>query len=196
MRNIKLYKDGLLGFLTAAVLLGILMGAISYCCFDGDFLQKIGLAGTDFAETRKSMNFGRMMVSSLASSTVFLAVLFLCGLSSVGHPAEIAVLAFRGMGLGITVSQMYITFGTGKILYSILMVVPAAAVSTAAMIAGGREAVKLSNIYLRISFSDRQERGLLEPLKLYGAKFIVLEAVLAVSAGIECLCVILLKGRF
>ena len=194
MRNGNFLNDGLLKLLTATVLIGVASGTI-FCCCNGTSDEIITI-GTDFVKSRMNVNFGRLMINSFLSSTVFLVLTFLFGFCAVGQPAELGILLFRGMGIGITVTRLYLTFGTGRLLYSMLMVVPAAALSTAALIAGGRAAVRLSGIYLKLTLSDRQENGLLDTIKLYGAKFLVLESVLAVSTGIECICVILLKGKF
>ena len=74
------------------------------------------------------------------------------------------------------------------------LVVPGAVFSSVAMVVGVRESIGLSNIYMRVSLSDRQVDGLLDSIKLYGTKFLVLEAVLAVSAGVDCIGAIVIQN--
>lgn len=195
MRNEKKYDCRFLAILSGIVLIGALLGTISCCCLDADIVKRFGLTGMDFITGRKNMEFGKMLVSSLGSTTVFLLVIFVLGFSSIGQPAEIAVLVIRGIGLGVTLSQIYISGGKTSVLWGSLLVVPCATISTYAIITGAREALTMSNIYLKISLSDRQENGLLCSLKLYAVKFLVLEAVLAVGAGVDCLCTYLFLNK-
>lgn len=191
----KLYRNGFFAFLTGAVLIGVLLGTLSCCLLDKTFLSSLQSAGGNFLDDRKSENFGQILVSSLGTCTLFLGVIFLCGFSPVGQLFEVAALVFRGMGLGVTLSQLYLSGGRSMIAYSCLMVVPAAVITSVAMMIGAREAVLLSNIYLRTTFADRQVDGLLETVKLYAAKFLVLEAVIAVGSGVDCLCTILMVAK-
>lgn len=69
-------------------------------------------------------------------------------------------------------------------------------VSCLALVTGAREAIVLSGLYMKITLSGRQENGLLDAVKLYCTKFLVLEAILAVGAGIDCFCTIMLIGHF
>lgn len=196
VRSENIYKSGFFAFLCGTVLIGVLLGAVTYCCSGGEFLHKIGLVQSDFIKSRSVMDYGQIMVNSLSGTSVFIAAVFLCGLCPLGQPAELAVLLFRGMGLGLTLSQLYGAYGKAGILHTMGLILPGAAISTLAMVIAVREAVALSNIYLRMSLSDRQETGLMEPVKLYAAKFMVLEAALAVSAGADCLCNYIFIGYF
>ena len=55
--------------------------------------------------------------------------------------------------------------------------------------------ISLSNIYLRRTLSRRQETGLADTVKLYGAKLLVTEAMLALAAGADTLCNYLFIGK-
>lgn len=195
MRNEKKYNGRFFAILSGIVLIGALLGTISCCCLDVDIIRRLGLTGMDFIAERKELDFGKTLAASLGSTTLFLAMLFIFGFSAIGQLAEIAVLIVRGIGLGVTLSQIYISGGKSSVLFGSLLVVPCAAISTIAIIIGAREAITMSNIYFKISLSDRQENGLLCSLKLYAVKFLVLEAALAVSAGIDCLCTYLFLNK-
>ncbi|MDO4944633.1 MAG: hypothetical protein Q4E74_05450 [Ruminococcus sp.] len=182
------YKGGFFAFLCGTALMGVLLGTISFCLSEGDFLKGLGLAQADFIQSRKAMDYAQIMVSSFSGATAFLAAAFICGLCAVGQPLGLCILLVRGMGLGLTLAQLYSAYGKSGMLYSAGLVLPGAAVSTLALVFAVREAVSLSNIYLRISLSGRQENGLLDTVRLYGAKFLVLISALAASAGIDCLC--------
>lgn len=191
----KIYKNSFFAFLTGAVLIGILLGVVQFCCTDSSFLTGLGIAQENFIAARKGMNFGQLLLNSLGGTTVFLFLAWLFGFSAVGQVPEIILLLVRGMGLGLTLSQLYSAYGKSGMLYSAGLILPSAIVSCVALIIGAREAIGFSNIYLKITLSGRQENGLLGAARLYCTKFLVLEAMLAVSAGIDCFCTIMLINR-
>ncbi|MGN0594761.1 MAG: hypothetical protein ACI4I6_06345 [Hominimerdicola sp.] len=190
----KLYKPAFFAFLMGTVLMGILLGTVSYCYMSGEFLEKLSLSQTSFIEGREQLSYGAILVKSFSTTTGFMSAVFLLGFCPIGQPLEFAVLLIRGMGLGVTLAQLYSTFGKQGIVYGLALVVPGAVFSSIAMVVGVRESIGLSNIYMRVSLSDRQVDGLLDSIKLYGTKFLVLEAVLAVSAGVDCIGAIVIQN--
>ena len=134
-------------------------------------------------------------MSSFVSSTVFIAVVFLSGLSALGQPLAVAVLLLRGMGWGAAMSQLYSIYGGRGALLSAVFVLLPAVITAAALMIAAREAVAMSNILLCIVFFDRQHNGLRQTMRLYTVKFLVLEAAAAVSAGLECLLTVIFAGR-
>lgn len=135
-------------------------------------------------------------MKSLSTSTMFLGAVFVLGFSAIAQPVEIGVLVFRGMGLGVTMAQVYTQYGTTGIAICAVLIVPSALISAYALIIGTREAVYMSNLLMTNSLSDRPSEGMLSSVKLYGTKFLVLEAVCAVSAAVDCLCSVIFAGRF
>lgn len=190
------YRKGFFAFLCGAVLMGVLLGTIAYCCSNADFLYKLSLTQSDFIKSRAEMDHSQILTGSLTGTTIFLAAAFLCGLCPLGQPAELALLVFRGMGIGLTLSQLYGTYGRSSVPYAMGLILPGAVISTLAVVIAVREAMSLSGVYLGISLSDRAENGLAETVKLYGTKFMVLEAALAAAAGADCLCSYLFIGHF
>ena len=132
---------------------------------------------------------------SFFSSTVFLAVVFLSGFSSLGQPLAVAVLLLRGMGWGVAMSQLYSIYGGHGALLSAMFVLLPAVITAAALMIAAREAVAMSNILLCIVFSEGQHSGLRQTVRLYAVKFLVFEAAAAVAAALECLLTIIFAGR-
>lgn len=192
----KLYGNGFFAFLCIMVLIGVLMGTITYCFAQGDFLNQLFNAQENFITVRQEKDLLSIMTSSFFGAAVFLAAAFLCGLCPLGQPFEVILLVIKGMGIGLTLSQLYTGFGSQKMLLSIGLVVPGAVISSISLVFAVREALCLSNIYLSISISDVQQDGLRETIKLYAVKYLILLTVLAASAGIDCLCSYLLVHRF
>ena len=123
MRNEKKYNGRFFAILSGIVLIGALLGTISCCCLDVDIIRRLGLTGMDFIAERKELDFGKTLAASLGSTTLFLAMLFIFGFSAIGQLAEIAVLIVRGIGLGVTLSQIYISGGKSSVLFGSLLVV-------------------------------------------------------------------------
>ena len=179
-----IYKSGVLAFFAGAILIGALLGAVTFCFMGSDELSMLSVFSNSFVDVR-----------SFFSSTVFLAVVFLSGFSSLGQPLAVAVLLLRGMGWGVAMSQLYSIYGGHGALLSAMFVLIPAVITAAALIIAAREAVAMSNILLCIVFSEGQHSGLRQTVRLYAVKFLVLEAAAAVAAALECLLTIIFAGR-
>lgn len=200
MQNNRTSKDfihniSFFGFLIALAVLGILFGVMSFCFMDDSFLSEISLAQQNFMEIRKNQDFVHILIKSLCSSTVFLAGAFLLGFSAIAQPIEILIPLIRGLGLGVSVAQIYSQSGKSGILTCMILIIPCTLISMYALVVGVRESVGLSNIFMTNALCSGQTYGLLNSIKLYATKFLVLEAVTAVSAVVDCICTIAFVGR-
>lgn len=191
-----LRRNNFFAYLVGTALLGVILGTMAYCFMSEDFLNQLSLAQENFLEVRRNSDFAVVLMKSLSSSTMFLGAVFILGFSAVAQPVEIAVLLVRGMGLGVTMAQVYSQCGKTGIAICAVLIVPAALISSYALIIGTREALSMSNLLMANSLSDRPSEGMLGAVKLYGTKFLVLEAVCAVSAAVDCLCSVIFAGRF
>lgn len=189
-------RNNFFAFLVGATLFGVVLGTMAYCFMSRDFLNQLSLAQENFLEVRRNSDFAVVLMKSLSTSTMFLGAVFVLGFSAIAQPVEIGVLVFRGMGLGVTMAQVYTQYGTTGIAICAALIVPSALISAYALIIGTREAVYMSNLLMTNSLSDRPSEGMLSSVKLYGTKFLVLEAVCAVSAAVDCLCSVIFAGRF
>lgn len=187
---------GFFTFVCTAVLTGVLIGTLCYCTAGEGFAESMLPVGRDFIRSRLAMDHGQILLRSFLGTSAYMSVLFMLGLCAVGQPFEIAVAVFRGMGIGLTMSQLYAVYGRQGVPYSAGLMIPGAIVSSLAIISGVKEAFTLSGIYLRHTLSAEREMGMFEAAKLYCAKFFVLEAVVAVSAGIDVLCNYLFIDHF
>ena len=190
-----IYKSGVLAFFAGAILIGALLGAVTFCFMGSDELSMLSVLSNTFVDVRSSGDLEEILVRSFFSSTVFLAVVFLSGFSSLGQPLAVAVLLLRGMGWGVAMSQLYSIYGGHGVLLSAMFVLLPAVITAAALMIAAREAVAMSNILLCIVFSEGQHGGLRQTVRFYAVKFLVLEAAAAVSAALECLLTIIFAGR-
>lgn len=194
--NAVTYKPAFFAFLMGAVLLGALMGTLTFCFMDGAVLSRLAVFQSGFLSLRQSGELGSIMVKAFAGSTVYMLAVFLLGFSAVGQPFAVGVLILKGMGCGVAMCQLYADMGRQGIAFSAALILPSAVITSAALAFGAREAVVMSDMLLRVTLSDRQESGLREALRLYLAKFLTLEAVLAVAAAVECLSTLLVSEFF
>ena len=171
-----IYKSGVLAFFAGAILIGALLGAVTFCFMGSDELSMLSVFSNSFVDVRSSGDLEEILVRSFFSSTVFLAVVFLSGFSSLGQPLAVAVLLLRGMGWGVAMSQLYSIYGGHGVLLSAMFVLLPAVITAAALMIAAREAVAMSNILLCIVFSEGQHGGLRQTVRFYAVKFLVLEA--------------------
>ena len=189
VRKIAAFSARFYAGLLGVMLVGVLRGSLFYSSMDNNMLGSIGRTGSGFVSLRQHADFPQILLRTLSSSTLFLLVIFLSGLCAVGQPFAACALAVR-----VVFSQLYSGFGVKGMLYSAVLVLPNALICSVALVLGAREAICLSNRYAVFSLSDRQQDVLKETLRRYCAKFLVLEAVLAVSAGMDCLVTWITKG--
>ena len=115
-----IYKSGVLAFFAGAILIGALLGAVTFCFMGSDELSMLSVLSNSFVDVRSSGDLEEILVRSFFSSTVFLAVVFLSGFSSLGQPLAVAVLLLRGMGWGVAMSQLCCEFVFAKTIQDVL----------------------------------------------------------------------------
>lgn len=194
IRKVGIYTGRFYAGLLCVLLVGVLLGSLFYGSMDTGIVKRLKSAQTGYVSLRQNLDFSKILLRTLSSSTAFLLVIFVSGFCALGQPVAVITLAIRGLGLGVVLSQMYSAYGVHGMLYSALLVVPNGLICSLALALGAREAICLSNQYAVYTLSDRQENGLRETVRLYCTKFLVLEAVLAVSAGADCLIAWMTKG--
>lgn len=193
--NDFIHKTSFFAFLAGSAIMGVLFGVMSYCFMSEDFLNQLSLAERSFMELRQNQDFAQILMKSFLSSSVYLGCAFVLGFSAVAQPVEIIIPLVKGLGLGVCVAQIYAQNGKEGILTCLLLILPCSLASMYALIIGVRESVGLSNILLTNLLTSGQTNGLLSTVKLYGTKFLVLEAIVAVSAAVDCICTVFFAGK-
>lgn len=199
MQNLRtssdfIHKNNFFAFLAGIAILGVLLGVMSYCFMSEDFLKQMALAQENFIDMRKNQDFAHILIKSFTSSTIFLGSAFVLGFSAIAQPVELMIPLIKGLGLGVTIAQVYTQSGKGGMLTCLLIILPCTVISMYALLMVVREAIGLSNILMSDALSIKQSDGLLPTVKLYAAKFLVLEAVVAVSAAVDCVCTVVFAG--
>ena len=193
--NDFIHNTGFFAFLVGIGIMGVLFGVMSYCFMSADFLEQLSLAEENYIELRRNQDFAQILIKSFCSSSIYLGCAFVLGFSAIAQPVEIIIPLIKGMGLGVSVAQIYAQNGRSGILTCVLLILPCSLMSMYALVIGVREAIGLSNIFMTNALSTGQTSGLLSTVKLYCTKFLVLEAVVAVSAAADCVCTVVFAGK-
>lgn len=176
------------------MLCGVFVGVLSYCNLPKDSLDTLSILERGFVSDRTNCSVFEIIIQSMTTSTLILTGLYLLGFSCIAQPVEVLAIFLRGLGLGTTLAYIYSLNGSKGFLIILLLIVPFATVSSFAMIIGAREAIQMSNILVSYMLSDGNTSGKREVFKLYSVKFLVLEAIIAVSAALDGLSTFLFAG--
>lgn len=192
MRNDSLNRaknaDAALYIMIGTVLVGIVLGTLAYSCMPSDLTDIISGAGMGFAGTRSQMSAVRIFLNSFAVSSLFLGVEFILGFFAFGQLPEFLVLAFRGMGLGVVLSQIYNDLEGTRLFCGVMMIVPNAVISVYALACCAKYSVRLSSRIMIMTFSGERCEGQLKTVKSFSVTFITLEVLTAAAAAVDCLC--------
>lgn len=66
-----IYKSGVLAFFAGAILIGALLGAVTFCFMGSDELSRLSVFSNSFVDVRSSGDLEEILVRSFFSSTVF-----------------------------------------------------------------------------------------------------------------------------
>ena len=181
--------------MTGTLLLGVVLGTLSFCFMPKDMTDMLSAAVRDFTGFRQSAGFGHILIDSFFVTTLFIAAEFILGLSALGHLPELLVLIYRGSGLGIILSQAYVSTEPARLPVVILFIVPALAVSSYALCLAAKEAVKMSGHLLGLMLTGEGSGSLPEHFRSFLTRYAALEALAAVSAAVDCLCSVFIAPR-
>lgn len=188
------YGTGVFALMCGATLTGVLIGTMCFCLSADTQVSRL-LSHSGETNSLLQTDPGSVMAGSLLGSTLFLLGLAIAGLCAVGQPFAVLLIVLRGMGIGHKSAQLYSTAGRGDILYAAGIFLPGAVISALALALAAREAISLSNIYLRLTLSGGRGYDPSGAVKLYGAKLLVVEAMLALAAGADTICCYLFTGK-
>lgn len=189
-------KDIAFAVMVGAILLGTVLGTVSFCLFPESMTEALASSARDYMSFRKGSDMAGILLNSFAVTSLFIASEFLLGFFALGMLPEVLVLIYRGCGLGIVLSQAYTGCSASERVIAALMIVPACVISCFALCLAAKEAVRLSGRLLVDLTAKENCRGELEYLKTYLVRFLALEAIAAVSAAVDCISSLLLADRF
>lgn len=168
---------------------GVLIGTLAFSFIKTSTLSDLNLVENDYLSMRENGGYIKILYSSLLNSSLLIIVLFLLGFCAIAQPVAVLVPVYKGLGFGATIAQIYSENGFHGFFMALILILPCALVSSYALFIGVRESLRLSNRFFSQAFLNRrtETESINEYVKLYAVKFLVLEAITAVSAAVDCL---------
>lgn len=181
---------GSLLLLTGVFLLGVCIGTAVLASGGSSFpADRLDAALEDYVSART--NFGTTFMNTFLSGMLFVTACFLLGTSIISQPLLVLVPFLKGVGHGAVMALLYSRGDGGGVLISLVVILPAAAVTSLAVILAAREAIGMSCRLLATALGGS---GCAESIKIYLARFLVLTLMTAAAAGIDGAAAILLTA--
>lgn len=171
------------------MVIGVLIGTLAFSFIKTSTLSDLNLIENDYLSMRENGEYVKILYSSLLNSSTLIIVLFLLGFCAIAQPVSVLIPVYKGMGFGVTIAQIYSENGVNGFFSAIILILPCALISSYALFIAVRESLRMSNRFFSQAFLDRrcESDSINDYVKLYAVKFLVLEAVTAVSAAVDCL---------
>ena len=184
-------NDTAFAFMIGTVLIGVLLGTLSFCFVSGSAADRLVSAAKDYISYRQNSEIGYILLDSFFTSSLYIMALFISGLFALGQLPAIGILLFKGSGLGMALSQAYSSHSVS----AAMILIPSSLISCYAISIAGKEAISSSTRLLTIIMSNDHFSDIAVHTKRYGAVFISLEAFAAVSAAVDCVFSMIFSGR-
>lgn len=166
-------------FLVFCLLLGLLFGVMIF---------KFKNSGGNFysSEFKNIYNglsggFWQVLQNSATELLPFAAITFLSGTCMVGSVLVPFILAARGVFLGFAMGYAYSAFSLSGIVFNLLIFIPAAVISSFALVLSGREAFGFSLSLARLAFPGKKATAVEQDFKLYCMRQLFLLSVYAAA---------------
>lgn len=187
--------DSAMIVMVGTVLLGVIFGTVSYLYMPSRLSQLLFDANTGYIGSRAGETLSRILLDSFAVSSLFIGAEFILGFFALGQLPELLILIMRGMGLGTVLSQVYNSYSGLNLLCAVFLIVPSAVISVYALAACAKNSVRLSTRLLLIALSSERCKGLLDNVRTYSARFVILEAAALGAALTDCFCSVCFAAR-
>ena len=148
-----------------------------------------GYYSKEFMELYKKLNSGFLasLINSFLEQLPFAAAVFLSGTCMVGAILVPSALAIRGAVYGMTFAYAYSAYGLMGIVFTLLILIPAAVIASIGMILSAREAVGFSLSLARLAFPETKKPRIEQDFKLYCMRQLFVLIFFFTSAFIESL---------
>lgn len=130
--------------LMAVLIIGVVVGTL-LLKFTGENYRAILTRITDaFIESRKSRNFIKILSSSLFSTSIYLIITFFVGYFAFGKPIGVLVPFFKGLGLGITMADIFARYSVSGYKICLILILPSALIECLDIITAAKESARAS----------------------------------------------------
>ncbi len=194
--NRKILKSNqTLTLLCTLLLTGMFLGAVCVKHADEAMLEKIkSLTGT-YISSGVSRSILDNFLSYISADTVFIILSVFFGLCVIGEPILWTLPMIRGLGLGLITGFVYKTYSVQGVLYSTVLIVVPAVISSLAMAVSCKESILSSREIKSALKEDGKQFNYREFLKLFAVRNLILYAFVILSGIIGCLFTYFLSGK-
>lgn len=162
-------KDGTsLLFYMIFIIIGIAIGA--FIAGKGRFSASVWINQMLFTQSFS----WRTSLHTFISLLLFLGAAYLAGLFAFGRACGLALLIYRGIGIGVSAAMMYVVYGKGAVLSVVFTFLPRAAAAAFIAAVSVRESVRNSRAILAFCTNKYNSSENSISFKLYCLRFIVL----------------------
>ncbi len=173
----------------APLFIGMLAGAIKV---SGNISGISPLIHQYIAPVYSGGTVGEVFWHTMTVTLLCTGIAFMFGLCAVGQPFGIALLLYRGFGIGVSAAVQYEFGGVKALPEVLLLLLPKALVCTALTFLAVRELLRSSGSLLRFMCkADEMQRP---EMKLYCIRFGVIAALSVAAAAVDALLNFLLAG--
>lgn len=177
-------------------IIGMIYGALLSKAQSAEFLKSLNLITREYASAHEKQTLLKTLTSSFFSCCIFVVTPYLLGYSAIGQVASFFVPMFKGLGIGLTMGHLYLSYGLKGVSYSALIIVPQTVIGLFAILIGCRESIKLSCTFLGACSSKQVKPFSSETIRLYNIKFSVLLAIALLAAVVDVITVLLFSRMF
>lgn len=184
-----------LTLLCTLLLTGMFLGAVCVKHADETMLESIkSLTGTHIS-SGVSRSILDNFLSYISADTVFIILSVFFGLCVIGEPILWILPLIRGLGLGLITGFVYKTYSVQGVLYSTVLIVIPAVISSLAMAVSCKESILSSREIKSALKEDGKQFNYGEFLKLFAVRNLILYAFVVLSGLIGCLLTYFLSGK-
>lgn len=170
-------KDNLiLSFLCALSIAGVLWGGLAMRAMDIGTTESLAYLVSGFQSQRAVQSFQESFAASLASTGIFLCILYILGCCAIAAPLICFIAFFKGLGAGLVGSYLFAGFGRAATPHFLVILLPNIFLSTLLILFAARASVSMSTVFFRFLFPSDSP---LEPLRDF-RRYCISYAVFAV----------------
>lgn len=184
-----------LTLLCTLLLTGMFLGAVCVKHADEAMLEKIKLLTGTYISSGVSRSILDNFLSYISADTVFIILSVFFGLCVIGEPILWTLPMIRGLGLGLITGFVYKTYSVQGVLYSTVLIIIPAVISSLAMAVSCKESILSSREIKSALKEDGKQFNYGEFLKLFAVRNLILYAFVVLAGLVGCLLTYFLSGK-
>lgn len=188
-RSVRFLEKNSFFILIAGIMLGgVVTGTYVFCNMNGALEKTFSFMSTSFISDHAQSELLRTVLKDFYTSTAELFIVFVLGFCAVLQPVTLAFAFFKGMGLGIMLSQIYSSTGAKGFAIVFLLIIPSTLINVFALSLGIQESFRMSNRMAKKTFTNMVITGSRDETVIYCKKFLILEVLIIISSLADGIC--------